>query len=445
MPLDPLTVSLALQGVNILGNMGANYLDRGQQRKAQREMDRRVSMANLSRAFGGNPTISPVEVKSTGGAQFLRNLGQAAGLGSQAIGLYQGMKGAADAAARKNQLQDLQIQAATNQLEQTAGAQAQLAGGTVPVQVDEALRGTSQTYNAPIQGNQLLSPAFRAGARQQENDSLMQLLKLAGTGPGARSGARSGGSPQPSMEDTLKSFGPVVRNAAESGRTWDELISGGAFSQINPDYVPYLQMEYQNTARKSLASKNAELSNFLYGDLKSKWGSSELLSKSGDLIFGMNLMANGYNQANGVGDLMMVNAMVRLSDPGVSVRPIESLQMEEVGGVLEKFNVIVSGEKYLEGNKFNDNVRNKLLSAAKDLYGGQSQLINGVLEQEINAALPRFQQLGGTQDALKLFASTYYLPAIEKYQIKTREKPDNSSESNVISGENLEFLRGLYE
>lgn len=437
MPLDPLTVSLALQGVNILGNMGANYLDRGQQRKAQREMDRRVSMANLSRAFGGSPTISPVEVKSTGGAQFLRNLGQAAGLGSQAIGLYQGFQ----QAQKAGQMQDLQMQALTNQLEQTAGAQAQLAGGTVPVQVDEALRGTSQTYNAPIQGNQLLSPAFRAGARQQENDSLMQLLKLAGTGPGAR----SGGSPQTSMEDTLKSFGPVVRNAAESGRTWDELISGAAFSQINPDYVPYLQMEYENTARKSLASKNAELSNFLYGDLKSKWGSSELLSKSGDLIFGMNLMANGYKQANGVGDLMMVNAMVRLSDPGVSVRPIESLQMEEVGGVLEKFNVIVSGEKYLEGNKFNDNVRNRLLSAAKDLYGGQSKLINGVLEQEINAALPRFQQLGGTQDALKLFASTYYLPAIEKYQIKTREKPDNSSESNVISPENMEFLWGIYE
>ena len=110
-PINPLTISLALQGVNILGNLGANYLDRGQQRKAQREMDRRVGRANLQRALGGNPIVNPVEVKSTGGAQFLRNLGQAAGLGSQAIGLYQGFQ----QAQKAGQLTDLQLAEARRQ------------------------------------------------------------------------------------------------------------------------------------------------------------------------------------------------------------------------------------------------------------------------------------------------------------------------------------------
>ncbi|MEL0098909.1 MAG: hypothetical protein VW907_05090, partial [Opitutae bacterium] len=161
MPLDPLTVSLALQGVNILGNMGANYLDRGQQRKAQREMDRRVSMANLSRAFGGNPTISPVEVKSTGGAQFLRGLGQAAGLGSQAIGLYQGMKSAADAAAQQKRLTDMQI---GQILGETAGKAAPL----------------SNMGNVLGEGQQGAIPDFIAKPGAQRGPQGMELLRRVG-------------------------------------------------------------------------------------------------------------------------------------------------------------------------------------------------------------------------------------------------------------------------
>ena len=102
---DPMTIALALQGVNMLGNLGASYLDRNQQKKAQRELDRRVARANLSRAFGGNPQVAPVEVESTGGAKFLRGIGQGAGIGSQAFSLYGGLQNQ----AAQNRLRDLQI------------------------------------------------------------------------------------------------------------------------------------------------------------------------------------------------------------------------------------------------------------------------------------------------------------------------------------------------
>tara|TARA_Y100001937_G_scaffold2622_1_gene3322 strand:+ start:28238 stop:29632 length:1395 start_codon:yes stop_codon:yes gene_type:complete len=102
---EPMTIALALQGVNMLGNLGASYLDRNQQKKAQRELDRRVARANLSRAFGGNPQVAPVEVESTGGAKFLRGIGQAAGIGSQAFSLYGGLQNQ----AALNRLRDLQI------------------------------------------------------------------------------------------------------------------------------------------------------------------------------------------------------------------------------------------------------------------------------------------------------------------------------------------------
>lgn len=447
--MNPIVASLILQGISMGANAYANKKDAQQAEKAVRQADaenrQRTAYANLQNAFGGRavPSLMNPQIKSPRSANLLRALGTGASVGSTLINANEAYKNA----QAQNRLRDLQTQAATNQLEQQAGAMAQAAGGTVPIQVDEALRGTSQTLDAPIAGNSLLTPAFRAGAQQQEMDSLMQAAQLyKATSTGADKGADLA-----RLEQTLKVFKPIVQSAAESGRTWKDLTAMQEFARVDPDAISLLQVEYENAAKAALSQKNKAVSDFLYGDLKSKWGSSELLKKSGDLIFGMNLMANGYNQENGVGDLMMVNAMVRLSDPGVSVKPVESLQMEEVGGVLERAKVVMAGEKFLEGNKFTDTVRNKLLTAAENLYTGQESAINGVLNREITAASPRFTQLGGTTDALRTFASTYYLPPIEEYGIKRRDVAGGSllfgsapAESTGLTGQDFDFLRRIY-
>ena len=138
----------------------------------------------------------------------------------------------------------------------------------------------------------------------------------------------------------------------------------------------------------------------------------------------MNLLANGYKQQNGAGDLMMVNAMVRLSDPGVSVRPMEALQMEQVGGVLSRAGVIASGEKWLDGDKFTEAVREKLILAGQDLYGGSVNLVNQALLKEAQAAVIPVLDLTGKQDinqvpALGRFIDTYRLPPLQSYGIKS--------------------------
>ncbi len=177
---EPMTIAALLGLGSSIANAGAGYyaqkdLERAQRRQAAAQK-RENAMANLSRAFGGNPIANqvPLDFRPGKGANLLSALGQLAGAGSQAVGLYGGMK---DRQAQ-NRLRDLQTQAAANQLEQQAGAQAQTAGGTVPIQVDEALRGTSQTFDTPIAGNSMLTPAFRAGAQQQRMDDLMQQAQL---------------------------------------------------------------------------------------------------------------------------------------------------------------------------------------------------------------------------------------------------------------------------
>lgn len=156
---DPLTIALALRGVSMLGNLGASYLDRNQQKKAQRELDRRVARANLSRAFGGNPQVAPVEVESTGGAKFLRGIGQAAGIGSQAFSLYGGLQNQ----AAQNRLRDLQIanaEMARDKIQATTAAQA------APLPTDRMLgKGVSLT---PPQGMDLLRRVGQAGVQYPE-------------------------------------------------------------------------------------------------------------------------------------------------------------------------------------------------------------------------------------------------------------------------------------
>ena len=241
--------------------------------------------------------------------------------------------------------------------------------------------------------------------------------------------------------DPLSTLGPIVEKAARSQMPWQDVVSLPQVQQAGADAVPSLQIVYENAAKDTLEKQNKAASDFLYGDLKSKFSSNELLKKSGDLMFGMNLMANGYKQQNGTGDLMMVNAMVRLSDPGVSVRPMEAQQMEEVGGLLEKYQIIASGEQFLEGTRFTDKVRNKLLTAAENLYAGQEAIINQQLQKEIKAALPQYERLGGTPEAMNLFASTYFLPTLSDYRIQRREDSPVNSDSVTVEDIDAEIAR----
>lgn len=109
----------ALQG-------GQAYLENRAQRAEQRALNRAIdrqrerqqeetNFSNLVNVFGGRstPMQVPLSYRGSDKANTLRSLGQIAGLGSQAIGLYEGMQQAQKAA----EMQDLQKQNIRDQID----------------------------------------------------------------------------------------------------------------------------------------------------------------------------------------------------------------------------------------------------------------------------------------------------------------------------------------
>ena len=233
--MDAFTAALLLKGVNMLTNAGAGYLESKQQRKAQRRADeenrKRTAYANLQNAFGGRavPSLVNPQVRSSPTGNLLRTIGTTAGVGSTLIGANEAYKNT----QAQNRLRDLQTQAAANQLEQQAGAQAQTAGGYVPIQVDEALRGTSELLAAPIETSSMVSPAFRAGAQQQRMDDLTQQAQLDLIKANADK-ARAAGGTSFSGSNVLQ----IARGIGSNAARMNPFLKGTELKQFISDVSP---------------------------------------------------------------------------------------------------------------------------------------------------------------------------------------------------------------
>ena len=460
----------ALSIGSILAKLGQGFFAGRDMDKAQREQDRRVGYSNLINTFGGRSTPSPVELKPGRATSLLGGLGTALGAGATLYDLADakrlrdlqtraaeqtiaaGDRAAGIAQGKANYAADVQRRADAARLLAPPAA-----GGTGPslgqcpgfggaISDADKLLGKATT-GAPI-SQQAVNPfealgrsqaAQEAGEKALANRLTQAKIQYYGDqGQADITNAYAKFMQQykalsnadfKRIEDSVNLATPIVENAAATNRSWQEVPSSPLMADIDIRSSEVLKAVFENSRREMAATQNKNLSDFLYGDLASKFNSDQLIKKSGDLIFGMNLMANGFNRQNGVGDLMMVNAMVRLSDPGVSVRPMEALQMEEVGGKLSQWGVIASGEKFLEGDKFDSTVRQRLLTAASELYNGQLNLVNEKVAKEITAATPRVLDLTGRADPGQVnpgmsmfrdFTGTYTLPPIHSYGINDK-------------------------
>ena len=456
---------LSLSAVSLLSKLGSGLLGRNDAKdamtKAEEENRQIMARANLRQSFGGNPSVNLVQPKLDPGlgTTLLSKLGDAAGLASTAYGLYDANK------LRNLQMQNVQgqidardlttqtgIEAADRArlLQQGAGQYAQdVAGQVRKVQQGPSLGSKMPSFGGPSISSPPLGPTAQQGyfdaagaaadrfrtIRGDEADiakTLAEIGKLENPSTIGSGGGRGGtGSPIPvggldykRIESERKIGTPMMVSAAANGTPWEKVLTNSVIMQFDPNTIPSLQALYENEQGAILAKQNAGLANFLYKDLKGKFTADPFIKKSGDLKFGMGLLAKGYNQQNGAGDLMMINAMVRLSDPGVSVRPMEAEQMAQVGGELSRLGLITSGEKWLDGDKFMPHVREKLLKAGTELYGGSAEVINESLLREAAAATIPVLNLTGKQDinqvpALGSFLDTYRLPPLSIYGIKS--------------------------
>ena len=454
-----MALGTALTIGSILARLGQGYFAGRDLESAQREQDRRVGYSNLINTFGGRSIPSPVQRRPGTATTILGGLGTALGAGADIYG-----------SLRADKLADLQMEKLqgdiTRQGVVTKAAEGELARGGRQRSVDfgkrlgtelgtgaltAALPATEEslfTSRPPRQvtttlaetapPDVLLGASQGMRARELSDAQLRKTLAEAGRLE-AQGRSYEYEAPLKRITESVALATPVVTNAANSGATWQEVTASPLMGQIDIRSTEILKSLFENTKRVRVERQNKELADFLYGDLSRKFNSDELLKKSGDLIFGMNLMAEGWDRQNGVGDLMMTNAMVRLSDPGVSVRPMEALQMEEVGGKLEEWKIIVTGEKFLEGDKFTLPVRKRLLEAAQGLYGGQIRQINDKLGREAKAAGTRVMDLTGRSDPGQVpmfidFLDTYRLSDLSTYNIDPNKASTLVSRIGVPSG-----------
>ncbi len=468
---DPATIAMILQQVKMLGDVGSSYLGRNDVKRAQREQDRRVGYSNIINSFGGNSQPSPVQVKSSGATNFLRGLSDVADTGSQAASMFGQVqalnrsRGLADEAAQfdldkskgvlsgqaarltDNVFSAPPAQAApgvgtigarANRPDQFAAPPSQFAGklpslsgpqlsgfadpASVMASVGE-LQGTGKlaaqaTVNQRRSTQEALQAKAEAAAQAAQREFTQQQfenrLDLAGHNLDVQ---KAGGE---AAGDKFEKLAGLVEGAAGRGETWQEITANPLFGGLGDEDAAALKNSYDSAAYAKAAETNDNVAGFLFGNLKSKYAANSAIKKSADLSFGMNLMAMGYEQQNSIGDLAMVQATVRLSDPGLGVRPSEAEQAEMTQGFLDIYAPGMTIQRLKAGDKFSPEHRLRMLEAAEDLYSGQIELIDNALEDEYDAAIRSVRGFGGTDDDLLRFNRTYALEPLSTYNYKKR-------------------------
>ena len=426
----------ALSIGSILAKLGQGYFAGRDLDKAQREQDRRVGYSNLINTFGGRSTPSPVELKPGRATSLLGGLGTALGAGATIYDL-------ADA----KRLRDLQTRAAEQTIaagDRAAGIAQGKANYAADVQrradaarllAPPAAGGTGPSLGqfpgfggAPI-SQQPVSPFEALGRSQAAQEAGERLIgdrlkqaqidyygaqgRAAEMGAGARYLTAAGNIGKVDLDKMTK----IVESAAQTGRPWSEIATSPSFRNINASMVPVLRAAYDAKTTERLRGIDKDVSDYLMQDVKGLASQNSFVKKSSDMPFAANLLMTGYDQQNGAGDLNMVTASVRMGDPGMGVRPAEAAQWEEAGGIVQGW--LVFGEKFLEGDKFKPEVRNKLLKASLDQYTGSAQLVDQAIGKLELSAAPRLRQLTGMNamsiPGVRQFFDNYRLPPLEEY------------------------------
>jgi len=438
----------------LAANVGASYLAGRDQKKAQRKQDENVAMANLINSFGGRATPSPVTPQAGGATRFLSTIGQA-------LPVIAGLQDQSQQRQRQARMDDLMEQNVQSQVEarDLAGRQRQEAlqsnlfqslgrSGVTPesrVPVTEESLFTNAAPKTTFRPISETAPplnvlsSLAAGNRSREADNL-GIAKTAAEidllGARAADLRAPKAVPEVSLNDQLAQFSPIVNEFAAAGKPFAD------FQAANPTLpaqaLDVLRASYDTRTREIMQAEDADLHDLLYKDVASKLNQNSFMKSAPQVGQAFTLVTKGYAQANGVGDQQMVTGMVRMGEPGLAVRPAESEAIAETAPWLERIGVITSGEKFLEGDKFTDTVRNKLLKLSEETYKTQADLVNRQLDQDMSAIRARVIEVTPRMAAearnlrMDQFEDTYRLPPTSVYGYTRR--PDSAPPDTQPSG-----------
>ena len=263
----------------------------------------------------------------------------------------------------------------------------------------------------------------------QTNLANAKTTELARNAPTAADIARTAASESTSLNNEIDRLAPQAVNAAAAMVPFEEFMAKN--SGVSAEALESLQSTYDRTTLDAIKQEDADLFKIL-NEVDGKLKSDKFISTSPQVKQAMGLVANGYKQENGVGDLQMIVGMVRMGEPGLSVKEAEARAVADAAGLLEKWKVIGSGERFKAGDLMTDTQRNKLLTLSEDTYTTTQSLVNNQLErdfgavrQEIKSVTPRMFA-GRREQRMSAFENTYKLAPLELYDYTRRPDPGSA-------------------
>ena len=282
----------------------------------------------------------------------------------------------------------------------------------------------------------------------QTNLANAKTTELASNAPTAAELARTTASKGTSLNNQIDRLTPQAVNASEAMVPFEEWI--GEQKDVSNEAIGALRATYDTATRAALKTEDKELHDLLYEDLAGRLNQDSFMKTAPQVKQAMTLVTKGYEADNGFGDLQMVTGMVRMAEPGLAVRPAEAMAVVDAAGYLEKWGVIVKGEKFMEGDMFNDKVRNKLLTLSENTYKTQADLVNSQLDRDMKSIRNRVIQVtprmfaGRREKSMSQFEDIYRFPPTKVYDYTRRPDPGSARvDPNVDALDNYRRARAM--
>jgi len=456
-------------------NLGQSYLENKAREKEQRALRRAQerqraaqqkenNYANLVSAFGGRatPTQVPLSFSGSNKANTLRSLGQIAGIGSQAIGLYGGLKEAESARQAAQATQDLQRQAAEmaidRQLATTAAQAAPLPKdsatfgaalqmlpqgdprllqtlGKTQTQIPENLSKYGRSVFDATMNQRQLDAAKRAREdllfRQQQRYNEARIADL-----NAQAAARG--------DEKLPTFQSLITTNEKIGQSY--AFSNPHMSNedlfVTPEYQKALAADpsgrvaqsfiagYRGKApevRIQLREIDDKALNQVYADVSKQ----KLITQRGDFTRAITEMVQGDMSDSGFGDLGMLKALAKVQDPGSAVLTEEFKSLADAQGWFQNRGVILKG--LIDGDRLTSAGRQKVLELGFASFEARRREIDSFIDNMVKARQSRFPNLDFKTylDPLRLNAKEDYIDTSIFNEIKIKYGGDDPIRLNL--------------
>ena len=354
---------LTLSVASLLGKLGSGFLGRNDAKnaieKAEETNRQAMARANLRQSFGGNPSVEMVQPKLDPGfgTTLLSKLGDAAGLASQAYGIYDATKMA------DLQRQNIQGQMDSRKLADDITRGATLGAGSTLPQADTI----APKLSAPVGG----TTGGRAG-RTDPSRFMPKPTPIASDLRVSPANITMGGSVAP---PELSDVGQAAFSAAQNEQIVARGAAQSAAQQQAWDNQQALNEQFLEAADLDLRLKIFQDKTLNLGQLspKDRMAAEKTLRTDFNALTknfravgdSFNTIMAGAENPTAASDLSLIFAFMKMLDPTSTVRESEFAQAEQAGALPDKVQNIIG--RFWDGQRLTVN-RPMFLTQAKNLY-----------------------------------------------------------------------------